>query len=125
MIDALISPARLDSPSLVACLSVLLKCPPNSAKLLQAQQGLYPEARRDKHARPLARLQAGHCEEPAAHPGWLRLPVAASVKPGILRLLVRTNWQLSFGGEVSAFQRAAVSLRPNLVVQGKSRGWMT
>ncbi|GLS30844.1 hypothetical protein SAMN04488498_1368 [Mesorhizobium albiziae] len=123
MTEPLISPDKRDVLSVLAYLYIKFGYPHNAAELLVALDRLDSGSRWARHARCLALLRAGHCEEAVAEAGRiLEHPLDDEGRFLMLQVRVKAYWKLGLRSEARACQRMVATLLTEVAVPGASRG---
>ncbi|RUV82107.1 hypothetical protein EOA60_25790 [Mesorhizobium sp. M1A.F.Ca.IN.020.06.1.1] len=123
MTEPIISSDQRDALSVLAYLYLRFGHFHNAAKLLLALDQLDPGSVWARHARCLALLRAGNCQEAAAEAGRLLVPALDNDDRFlILQVRVKAFWKLGLKSEARACQRLVATLLKQAALQGASRG---
>lgn len=123
MTEPFISPDKRDALSVLAYLYIKFGFLHDAAKLLLALDHLDSRWGWARHARCLALLRAGDCEEAAAEAGRLLVHALNDEERfRILQVRVKAYWKLGLKSEARACQQMVTVLLTQAAVAGASRG---
>ncbi|WP_353642801.1 hypothetical protein [Mesorhizobium sp. WSM2239] len=123
MTEPFISPDKRDALSVLAYFYIKFGLLDDAAKLLLALEHLDSAWGWARHARCLALLRAGDCEEAAAEAGRLLLhALNDEERVRILQVRVKAYWKLGLRSEARACQRMVTILLTQAAVPSASQG---